>query len=155
MKQYCSKWRSQRKTHLGVYMTIWSMGPRVLKKLILIMPIKYGIIFLTMKSKKRGSFGGRSHLDAKEKWVSPKMGVWWKCSKTQGSKEILMEIDEGKLKSLEKCFLWEEMVKWRRKIKGKKKMNSVNRGRKVDEDEAKKEKREKQRSKGPKFQPHT
>ena len=34
-------------------------------------------------------------------------------------------------------------------------MNSVNRGRKVDEDEAKKEKREKQRSKGPKFQPHT
>ena len=64
-----------------------------------------------------------------------------------------MEIDEGKLKSLEKCFLWEEMVKWRRKIKGKKKMNSVNR--KVDEDEAKKEKREKQRSKGPKFQPHT
>ena len=83
------------------------------------------------------------------------MGVWWKCSKTQGSKEILMEIDEGKLKSLEKCFLWEEMVKWRRKIKGKKKMNSANRGRKVDEDEAKKEKREKQRSKGPKFWPHT
>ena len=55
-----------------------------------------------------------------------------------------MEIDEGKLKSLEKCFLWEEMVKWRRKIKGKKKMNSVNRGRKVDEDEAKKEKMNKQ-----------
>ena len=51
-----------------------------------------------------------------------------------------MEIDEGKLKSLEKCFLWEEMVKWRRKIKGKKTMNSVNRGRKVDEDEAKRKK---------------
>ena len=33
------------------------------------------------------------------------------------------------------------------------KMNSVNGGRKVDEGEAKKENREKQRSGGPKFQP--
>ena len=109
MKQLFSKQRNQRKTHLGVYITIWSMGPRVLKKLILIMPIKCGIIFLTMKSKKRGSLGGRSHLDAKKngfkKWVSPKMGAWWKCSKTQGSKEILREMDEGRLRSLEKCFL--------------------------------------------------
>ena len=40
-----------------------------------------------------------------------------------------------------------------RKIKGKKKMNSVNGGRKFDEDEAKKEKREKQRSGGHKFWP--
>ena len=32
-------------------------------------------------------------------------------------------------------------------------MNSVNEGRKVDEDEAKKEKREKHGSGGPKFQP--
>ena len=31
------------------------------------------------------------------------------------------------------------MMRWKRKIKGKKKMNSVNEGRKVDEDEAKKE----------------
>ena len=76
MKQHFSKQRNQRKTHLGVYVIIWSMGPRALKKTILIMPIKCGIIFLTMKSKKSGSFGGRSHLDAKEKWVSPKMGVW-------------------------------------------------------------------------------
>ena len=34
-------------------------------------------------------------------------------------------------------------------------MNSINRGREVGEDKQKKEKREKQRSKGPKFQPHT
>ena len=53
-----------------------------------------------------------------------------------------MEIDEGKLKSLEKCFLWEEMVRWRRKIKVKKKMNSVNGGREVDERWNKKEKKE-------------
>ena len=116
MKQYFSNKRNRRKTHLVVYMTIWGMGPRVLKKPILIMPIKCGIIFLTMKSKRRGSLGGRSHLDAKEKWVSPKMDVWWKCSKTQGSKEMLMEMDEGELRSLEKCFLWEEMVKWTRWI---------------------------------------
>ena len=28
-----------------------------------------------------------------------------------------MEMDKGKLRSLEKCFLWEEMVRWKRKIK--------------------------------------
>ena len=66
MKQHFSKQRNQRKTHFGDYMTIWSMGPRVLKKPILIMPIKCGIIFLTMKSKKRGSLRGRSLLDAKK-----------------------------------------------------------------------------------------
>ena len=67
----------KKKTHLGVYMTLWSMGCRVLKKSILIIPIKYWITFLTMKSKKRGSLGGRSHLDAKkngfhQKWVCDK-----------------------------------------------------------------------------------
>ena len=35
-----------------------------------------------------------------QKWV------WWKCSKTQGSKEILREMDEGRLRSLEKCFFF-------------------------------------------------
>ena len=52
------------------------------------------------------------------KWVSPKMGVGWKCSKHGRSKEILIEMDEGKLRSLEKYFLWEEMVQWRRKNQG-------------------------------------
>ena len=33
------------------------------------------------------------------------MGVWQKCSRTQGSKEILREMDKGSLRSLEKCFL--------------------------------------------------
>ena len=32
------------------------------------------------------------------------MGVWQKCSKAQGSKEILREMDEGRSRSLEKCF---------------------------------------------------
>ena len=40
------------------------------------------------------------------KWVPPKMGVWQKCSKTQRSKEILREMDEGRLRSLEKCFVF-------------------------------------------------
>ena len=47
-------------------MTIWSMGPRVFKKSIIIIPIKCWIIFFTRKSKKRRSLGGRSHLDAKK-----------------------------------------------------------------------------------------
>ena len=74
MKQHFSMKRNQRKTHLGVYMTIRSIGPSVLKKPMLIMPIKCGITFFTIKSKKRGSLGWRSHLDAKKngfhlKWV--------------------------------------------------------------------------------------
>ena len=55
-----------------------TLGPRVLKKSIIIMSIKCWIIFLTMKSKKRRSLGGRSHFDTKkmgledgfhQKWV--------------------------------------------------------------------------------------
>ena len=65
-------------------MTIWGMGPRVLKKPILIMPIKCGIIFLTMKSKKRGFLEEESHLDAKEKWVSPKNGCVVKMLRNTG-----------------------------------------------------------------------
>ena len=85
MKQQFSKQRNQRKTHIGVYMTIWSMGSRVLKKPILIMPIKCGIIFLTMKSKKRGSLGGRSHLDAKKNGFHQK----WVCGEnTQKHKDL-------------------------------------------------------------------
>ena len=84
-------------------------------------------------------------------------GCGMKMLKTQKSKEILMEIDEGELRSLEKCFLWEEMVKWRRKIKGKKKVNSANVGREVDGRWSKK-KKEKRRDKevgGQNFSPHT
>ena len=117
MKQHFFKQRNQRKTHIDVYMTIWSMGHGVLKKPILIMPIKCGIIFLTMKSKKRGSLGGRSHLDAKKNGFHQKWVCGENAKKTQGSKEILMEMEEERLRSLEKCFLWEEMVRWRRKIK--------------------------------------
>ena len=40
-----------------------------------------------------------------QKWV------WDENPNTQRSKEILIEIDEGELGSLEKCFLREEMVK--------------------------------------------
>ena len=64
----------------------WSMRLRILKEPLSIIPNKWGIIFLTMKSKK--------------KWV------WKKCSKTQGPKEILREMDEGRLRSLENCFFF-------------------------------------------------
>ena len=64
-----------------------------------------------------------------------------KCSRTQGSKEILMEMAEGSLRGLEKYFLWEEMVRWRRKSKGKKIVNSDNGGREVEKDETNKQKK--------------
>ena len=82
-----------------------------------------------------------------------KNGWVMKMLKTQGSKGILIEMDKGRLRSLEKCFLWEEMVRWRRKIKGKKKVNSANGGREVDGGWAKKEKGKRQASRGPKFRP--
>ena len=34
------------------------------------------------------------------------MGVWQKCSKTQGSKKILREMNEGRLRSLEILFFF-------------------------------------------------
>ena len=66
------------------------------------------------------------------------MGVWQKCSKTQGPKEILGEMDKGRLRSLEKCFL-NRNGEMKKKIKWKKKVNSVNRGRESDEGRSKKE----------------
>ena len=89
------------------------------------------------------------------KWVSPKNGCMMKMFKTQGSKETLIEMDEGRLRSLEKCFLWEEMVRWRRKIKRKKKVNSVNGGGEVDRGWSKKEKEKRQEVGGQNFDPHT
>ena len=84
-----------------------------------------------------------------------KNGCVMKMLKAQGSKEILIGMDEGRLRSLEKCFLWEEMVRWRRKIKGKKKVNSVNRGREVDKRWSKKEKGRNKEVGGQNFGPHT
>ena len=111
-------------------MSIWEYGAWVLKEPLLIIPIKCWTIFLAIKSKKRRSIG-RRHVGAKKrwvwKWVSPKMGVWQKCSRTQGSKKILRETSEGRLRSLENFFFFffgEEMVRWR-KIKWRKKMNNV------------------------------
>ena len=72
---------------------------------------------------------------------STKNGYVMKCSRTQGSKEILTEMDEGSLRSLEKYLLWEEMVRWRRKSKGKKIVNSDNGGREVEKDETNKQKK--------------
>ena len=34
------------------------------------------------------------------------MGVWQKCSRTQGSKKILREMSEERLRSLEKIFFF-------------------------------------------------
>ena len=84
-----------------------------------------------------------------------KNGCGMKMLKTWRTKEMLIEMDEGELRSLEKCFMWEEMMKWRRKIKGKKEMNSDNGGGEVKKDEAKRQKGEKQGVWGQNFNPHT
>ena len=85
-----------------------------------------------------------------------KNGYVMKCLRTQGFKEIFMEMDEGSLRSLEKYFSWEEMVRWRRNSKEKKRVNSDNGGREVDEDEAKRKKKgETKKWGGQNFSPHT
>ena len=71
--------KPKKKTNLSVYMTIWSMGPRVLKKSIIIMLIKCWIIFLTMKNMKRRSLGGTSHLDAKKMGLENGFHQKWVC----------------------------------------------------------------------------
>ena len=73
---------TQRKTHLDVHVRIWSMGLRVLNEPLLIMPIKCWIIFLTMKSKKRGSIGRRRHFDAKKNGFENGFHQKWVCGKS-------------------------------------------------------------------------
>ena len=71
----------------------------------------------------------------------------WVCSKSAEEHKDLKNIEGGEWRKVEKLrkvfffFLGEEMVRWRRKVKWKKKKNSVNGGRKVEEGESKKEKR--------------
>ena len=71
--------KNQRKTHLDLHLRIWSMGLGVLKDPLLIIPFKWWMIYLAMRSEKRGSIGRKWHFDAMKrwvwKWVSPKMGV--------------------------------------------------------------------------------
>ena len=66
-------------------------------------------------------------------------------------------MSKGRLRSLEKCFFEKEIVRWRRKIKGKKKIDSVNGEKKKDEEgsKSKKEERETSQSGGQKFSPYT
>ena len=87
------------------------------------------------------------------------MGVWQKCSRTQGSKEILREMSEERLRSLEKSFFF---LFWRRNGEVKKtnqdedEVNSVNGGRKDEGGrESKKRERERQGQWGTKIRsPH-
>ena len=53
------------------------------------------------------------------------MGVWPKCSRTQGSKEILREMSEERLRSLDKYFFF---FFWRRNGEVKKKNQGEDEG---------------------------
>ena len=56
-------------------------------------------------------------------------------------------MSKGRLRSLEKCFLEKEIVRWRRKIKGKKKIDSVNGEKKKDEEGSKSKKKKERQAK--------
>ena len=47
-----------------------------------------------------------------------KNGYVMKCSRTQGSKEIFIEMDEGSLRSLEKYFFVRRNGEMKKKIQG-------------------------------------
>ena len=85
---FSSKETKEKKTNLGVYMTIWSMGPGVLKKSIIIIPIKCWMIFLTMKSKKRISLGGIRHFDAKKVGLENGFHQKWVCDENAQNTRI-------------------------------------------------------------------
>ena len=63
-----------------------------------------------------------------------KMGLLQRWSRTQRSEEILREMNEIKFRSLGKWFSMEEMVRWWRKCKWKKLVNSNNGGRRESEE---------------------
>ena len=61
-----------------------------------------------------------------------KNGRGMKMLKTQRSKEILIEMNEGELRSLEKCFFVRRNGEMKKKNQGEEKVNSANGGRVVD-----------------------
>ena len=82
MEQHFSRQINQIKTHLDVHVRKWSMGLGVLKEPLLIMPIKCWIIFLAMKSKKRGSIRRRRHFGAKKNGFENGFHQKWVCGKS-------------------------------------------------------------------------
>ena len=107
----------------------------------------------------------RIHWKKKTCWYKEKMGLkmgftknW--CGKSAQKHKDLRKywrrwVNEG-WEAWKFIFFGEEMVRWRRKIKWRKKMNSVNGGRKVMKEEAKREKEKRDKTnRGPKFSPHT
>ena len=80
-KQHFPKQRNKRKAHLEVHVGMWSIGLGVLKEPFFIIPFKWWMIFLSIKSKKRRPIGRGWQCCAKKrgvwKWVSQK----WVCSK--------------------------------------------------------------------------
>ena len=67
-------------------------------------------------------------------------------------------MSEGRLRSLEKCFFfyfWRRNGEVKKKSQVKKKLNSVNGGRKMEKGESRKEKKGDKKSRGPILGPHT
>ena len=78
--------KKPKKTHLGVYMTIWSMGPRSWRSPSSSCHSNVGSYFLPWEARKEDPLEEEAIL-IQRKWVSPKMGVWWKCSKHKDLKK--------------------------------------------------------------------
>ena len=128
-KQNFSKQRNQRKTHLEVHVGMWSMGLGVLKEPLLIIPFKSWMIFLSMRSKKRGSIGRRWHFGAKKRWVWKWVLQKWVCSKSGQEHKNLKKNIEGdewrKVEKLRKVFFF---FFWRRNREVKKKNQGEDEG---------------------------
>ena len=144
LKQLFSKQRNPKKNSPWCPCErIWSMGFRVLKEPLLIMPIKFWIIFLTMKSKKRGSIGRRRHVDAKkngfqQKWVCGKSAQKHKDLKKYWGRWMREGWEAWKSVFFFKKKLWDE----EEKSSGRGRRIVLMEEEKVMEEEAKREKRE-------------
>ena len=161
MKHETTFFQAKKPKEKLTLMSMWEYGARVLgswRSPSSSCQSNVGSYFLPWKVRKEDPLEEEDILMQRKmglKMGSTKNGCVAKVlKKPQGSKKILREMDEGRLRSLEKCFYFyflflEEMVKWRRKIKWKK-VNSVNGGREGDEGGSKK----RDMNGGPKFDPH-
>ena len=85
-----------------------------------------------------------------------KNGCGMKMLKTWWSKEILIEMDEGELRSLEKCFFSEkEWWNEEEKSRGRRRWMVPMEEEKLMEDEVKKQKERNNEVGGKNFRPHT
>ena len=151
--------KSKNKAHLEVHFGVWSIGLRVLEEPFFLIPFMWWMILFPTKSEERWSLE-RLHYQRKKKKKNgglemgfKKMGFKKKWLRTQRSEKMFREMNESKLGSLGRWFPREEMVKWGRKCKWKKRVNSDNGGREKSEEGRAKKKKKTSEDGGQKLRP--